>query len=78
MKYFTVTVKIGDEKRTLSINLDRIQHVDVFQDAFFFYFSKDDFLSIGKEESPAGYKVDNATADKILQTLIKYHMINVY
>lgn len=64
--------KFNDKVRTLSINLEQVQYLSIYDGMVLFHFSKEEILAVGPEDSPANYKVDKETMELIMQGLRRY------
>ena len=64
--------KFSGQTRTLSINLENVQYVSIYDDMVLFHFSKDEIIGVGPEKSPANFKADEETMELVMQGLRRY------
>jgi stringent starvation protein B len=64
--------KFSGQMRTLSINLENVQYISIYDNMVLFHFSKEEILAVGPEDSPANFKADTETMDLIMQGLRRY------
>jgi stringent starvation protein B len=64
--------KFSGQTRTLSINLENVQYVSIYDDMVLFHFSKEEIIAVGPEKSPANFKADAETMELVMQGLRRY------
>jgi stringent starvation protein B len=64
--------KFSGQMRTISINLETVQYISIYDGMVLFHFSKEEILAVGPEDSPANFKVDKETMELIMQGLRRY------
>ncbi|MGB7055871.1 MAG: hypothetical protein WBE28_11175 [bacterium] len=64
--------KFSGQMRTLSINLENVQYISIYDDMVLFHYSKEEILAVGPEDSPANFKADKETMELIMQGLRRY------
>ena len=64
--------KFSDQMRTISINLESVQYISIYDEMVLFHFSKEEILAVGPEESPANFKADKETMELVMQGLRRY------
>lgn len=64
--------KFSGQMRTISLNLENVQYISIYDDMVLFHFSKEEILAVGPEDSPANFKVDKEGMDLIMQGLRRY------
>jgi hypothetical protein len=58
--------------RTISINLDNVQYISIYDDMVLFHFTKEEIIAVGPEDSPANFKADEEAMNIIMQGLRRY------
>jgi hypothetical protein len=64
--------KFSGKMRTISINLDSVQYISIYDDMVLFHFTKEEIIAVGPEGSPANFKADEETMNVIMQGLRRY------
>jgi|GEM_PF-2265440 stringent starvation protein B len=64
--------KFSGQTRTLSINLENVQYVSIYDEMVLFHFSKDEIIAVGPEKSQANFKADEETMELVMQGLRRY------
>ncbi len=64
--------KFSGQMRTISINLENVQYISIYDQMVLFHFSKEEILAVGPEESPANFKADKETMELVMQGLRRY------
>lgn len=64
--------KFSGKMRTISINLDKVQYLSIYDNMVLFHFTKEEIIAVGPEDSPANFKVDEEMMNVIMQGLRRY------
>lgn len=70
--WLKIDAKFNDKERALSINLEQVQYLSIYDGMVLFHLSKEEILAVGPEDSPANSKVDKETMELIMQGLRRY------
>lgn len=64
--------KFSGKMRTISINLDNVQYISIYDDMVLFLFAKEEIIAVGPEGSPANFNADEEMMNIIMQGLRRY------
>ncbi|MCK4940858.1 hypothetical protein KAS45_02085 [candidate division WOR-3 bacterium] len=64
--------RLMGQRRTVSVNLDNVQYISIYDNTILFHFSKEEILAVGPEDSAANFKADEETMNIIMQGLRRY------